>query len=284
MFRFMPHRRWLRFTLRGLLVATLILCVCLAYIVNRARLYRNIIAELERCDANPIFAAEFNHEGERTELQDIELFLGETISLWIAEHFGAEYIYPTVVGAEFDKDHPPTVAAIQALAKTRGFRAISFSTANTSPNVLAEIKSHSDIDWLEITDASDDSLAHATGLPNLRTLQLDGSFTSLLQLRQLKHLTILDISSGTLWQDSLSHISFIQSLQRLGLNGVGNCDLAPLAQLKNLRLLDLKVFTNDASLQKLRKQLPDLESIVARPPNICVHQPSENELARINGN
>ena len=67
MFRFVPHRRWLRFTLRGLLVATLILCVCLAYIVNRARLYRNVIAEIERCDAHSIFAAEFNHEGERTE-------------------------------------------------------------------------------------------------------------------------------------------------------------------------------------------------------------------------
>jgi hypothetical protein len=99
----------------------------------------------------------------------------------------------------------------------------------------------------------------------------------------LKHLAILDISSGTLWQDSLSQISLIQSLQQLRLNGVGNCDLAPLVLLKNLRLLDLKVFTNDISLHELRKQLPDLATIVSRPPNGCIHQPSENELIAING-
>jgi hypothetical protein len=272
-----PNRRWFRFTLRGLMICVLILCVWLAWVVNRAHFQRDLLAALDRCDAVPKFSIEFNEQGEEIEPGQTD-FEPSAFANWLAPWIGEEYFYPTIVGARF-YEHSPTIEALRLLARLPRVYVLSFSAAGISSEMLDQIKSLPAIERLEITDASDDLLMHVAQLKSLKRLSLQGEFGTFDCLQQLDNLRELDVSSSLLLTvDSLAEIARLRNLEKLGLGALSlDTSLEPLTKLTRLKHITLydRKSTVWTTLDKLRHALPDL-AVVTYQTNGCSETPSVN--------
>ncbi len=229
-----PRRRFLRFSIRGLIVLVLVIGGALGWLVRSARDQRGAAATIMAAGG----IVQYNWEWRNGKSYPAAK---PWVPDWLVDRIGIDYFgHVTQVafyggGAEADS-HLTHVARLAQLER------LSLTGSPISDAGLAHLSnltslSRLDIDYTPITNAG---LVHLTGLTRLSVLVLNGT-----------HVT----------DTGLEHLKSLASLTELNLAGTQVTD-AGLAHLKGLRRLTtlnvVRTQVTDAGAQSLKQALPGL--------------------------
>ncbi len=256
-----PRRRWLRYSLRGLLMLMLVFGCGLGWVLREARQQGLALAALERSEV--MCRLEFADRATPTWRERVRRWLGEkeprsVVGLefagdWLPlgewrgrEDLPATYSWPYDDGVRgpLTRDlpaegRPPVIASDTQLASIRD---------------LAELKLL-DLGGTRVTDAG---IVHLAGLRHLKYLNLgDTQVTDagLAQLGRHPQLSLLNLQRTRVTDAGLAHLKPLSALEilDLGNSAVSDAGLVHLAGLKRLRKLGLEhTQVTDAGLVHLR--------------------------------
>lgn len=232
-------RRYLRYSLRSLLVVATVVAVLLGYKVNQVSRQRRAVRALLTERAIIMF--------------DYQLDAAQASApgpSWLTSWLGDDYFA-----------HVQTVSFL-----------VPFMGGPTSDNItdelLVELRSLPRLEVLILEDCdriTDAGLRHLTGLRRLQELRLsrtkvtDDGLDSLSNMRQLKS---LHLEETALTDDGLAKLAHLQQLEELWLldTAVTDAGVEHLAKLRSLRELDLTwTQVTPQGVERLRTALPDCE-------------------------
>jgi internalin A len=232
-----PWRRFLRFSVRGLIVLVLLIGAGLAWVARNAGIQREAVGAIQRVRGDVFYD---------WEMSDGDYDIARTIwaPRYLVDFFGVDYF-----------GH---VTAVELL-----------SSSSPTDEVLSQVGRLRDLEKLRIRDVSlsDVGLAQLEQLTKLTSLDLSGTHLTdagLAHLRGLTGLAALDISTSQVTDAGLVHLNGLVKLSSLRLNDthVSDVGLAHLKGLKNLSYLDLNgTRVTDVGVQELQQALPDLRII-----------------------
>jgi Leucine-rich repeat (LRR) protein len=177
-----------------------------------------------------------------------------------------------------------TDAGVRHLSGHTGLQSLSLYETRVTNRGLAYLKSLPSLKKLDIgkrgpqEQITDAGMTHIAQIDSLEYLDLpsfgitDKGLAEVARLRNLKHLWVSGRSNSPLTDDSLKHISELQSLEFLLVSGTGftNAGLDYLAMLTNLIKLHLTADSiTDEGLAKLRA-LKSLEDLHLRCENVSI--------------
>jgi hypothetical protein len=261
-----PKRRWLRFSLRGLLVSIAAIAIWLGIQVNRAHKQRDSVAELQRAGA--VIFYDYHHRPEMAEAESFRFdpTAEPPISPWLVQLIGQEY-FSRVEGLDFGSlNVDPRAIQIAQLQDIR-FLILERTLANDDDlRNLAQLSQLEELD-LRHTDVTDAGLSYAHHWPELVYLNLafteigNAGCSHLTALRELKSLTL----QGTrVTDEALRSVAYCTNLEFLDLSKTSVTDeglshLAPLQKLSHIELANCE-YVSDAAMPKL-KVLGSLQKI-----------------------
>ena len=244
-----PRRRWLRYSLRSLLILTAACGVALAMWVVPAKRQRRAVTALREAGCRVSY--EFDAMGaEKTKPPQ-----------WSIDLLGVNYL------ANVDSISLPWECGDRELALAadcRNLQRLQLQLSRVSDAGLVQLASLHRLRRLSLEDTrvGDEGLSHLAGLTNLESLGLsdtiitDAGLAHLSGLTNLQRLTLEGIPIG---DEGLAHLSGLTSLQELDLrvSNVTDDGLVHLQGLKNLQRL--KLFQSEVSsfgVAKLQEALP----------------------------
>lgn len=271
-----PHRRWLLYGLRTLVVVLLLACVGRVWITVTLQPVKK-----ERAAAAAITA------------------FGGSVS-WTSPDSQGESPRPgwlrTLLGDDFYA-HPDTVAvssdaAMEYLGQLRQVRRLILEGTLITDAGFEHLKDVSQLEVLHITGTpvTETGLAHLRGLTQLRELWLmDTQVTDagLEQLTGLTQLQQLSFAGDQVTAAGLEHVSKLTQLRKLRVHGVQVAGTG-LEQLKALTRLDALYFTDmpisDRDVRRLRTAMPHCSIIRMaleddRPMWATLSQPADKDKA-----
>lgn len=233
------RRRWLRFSLRGLLVAVTLVCIWLGWNVERKRRQQELISAIQELGGVVAY---------QTAPTPLDLFL----------YGPREPIEVTLVSRS------PPEALVGRLRGLKKLRSVRLRGAYVTDAGIAELGTMTGLETLELfyPFITDDSLAHLSRLKNLRKLTItDARLTDegLRFLEPLRNLEELSLENVPITTAGLAHLASLPALASLNLKGslVDASAIQELAKLKGLKELDIdtrKMSTGD--LAALRMAMP----------------------------
>ncbi len=250
-----PHswRRYLRFSLRGLIFLVILVEAGFGWIVRQAHIQRDAVAAIRKAGGHVAYSWEWDH-GKAIPGG------GPWAASWIVESIGVDF-FGHVTHVEIGGTSRPADTVLAEVGRLNQLQRLWLS--NTSVITEAELV---DLDGLTKTSfvvvnssqVTDAGLAHLKGLANLSLLSLEGTQVTDAGLAHLKGLTNL----STLWLGShkvtdagLVHLKGLTNLSDLSLHGthVTDAGLVHLKGLTNLSVLDLlDTQVTDAGLVHLK--------------------------------
>ena len=246
-----PLRKYLRISIRGLIVLVLVIGTWLGWVTRSARIEREAVAAI------------YNDRGMA--LYDWELSQGKYspsgrpwAPLWLVDLVGLEYF-----------GHVHQVRFWGAWWLTE--------------DVIVHVGRLAQLQKLDMTDASvgDVGLAHLSGLTRLSSLDLRFTLVTdagLVHLKRMTSLESLDLSRNRITDAGLAHLKALRKLTtlKLGYTQVTDAGLVHLEGMTNLVDLDLESTPiSDAGLARL-KGLPRLRCL--RLSHTHVTEAGMNEL------
>lgn len=213
------RRRWLRFSVRGLLLAVTVLCVWLAWHVDRGNRQRDAAAAVRETGG----AALYDYEAD---IYDSGYSFSNCLrepSTWerIEGQIGREYCNDVVI--------------------------VDFTFAEEAGKGIESLDGFPRLRWLHAPGESitDDSLDHIAEQSRLEQLHLRGAsitddgLQSICRLRRLSHLSVAECDIGDV---GVRHIAAIRSLRHLNLCGtrITDAGLRLLRELPSLEALVLR--------------------------------------------
>lgn len=230
-----PRRRWLRFSLRALLLLVLAIAGVLGWLLHMVREQGIAMAALQRSGSTCMFRF-----AEREELTAAE----PRWRIWLGEEPARDVVWLAIDG--------PEVKPL-ALIASRTDSEVMFESPSASPTAA-------------VTDAS---LKHIQALPRLQVLCLAGmpvTDVGVAQLGGLAQLKMLVLEGTQVTDAGLKPLGGLARLEWLNLNktrvtGAGMSRLSGLTRLKNLDLGRTQV--SDAGLTDL-EPLAELETLSLR--------------------
>ena len=260
-----PARRWLRFSLRSMLLLVLVIAIPLGWKVNRSRNQRIVVAELRKLNARIIY--------------DYQIVNGIYVPnlpqpgpKWLTDLLGKEYfieVYHVAVDGPQVNDKTivlisklPGVVSVALVGRTSG--------AGITDDGMAHLAEMANLENLALRSnrITGTGLMHLRWLRRLKTLVSSGRITdeALEQISKLEHLELLHLSQAAQVTDrGLAHIAKLTNLQSLRLEGGGQRDcmritdegLVNLYGLKNLGFLSLNsTEVTQAGIVSLKEALP----------------------------
>jgi hypothetical protein len=236
--------RWLRFSLRTLLVAVTIFCVWLGLKVNAARRQREAVAAMERAGATVIFDYQLMPVVNAAGRMAIDANSIPPGPAWLRNLFGDDF-FRTVMCVRLDNRH----IADSDFARLADFSKLS-ALCLDGTRIVRQAGSESPI--------QDQDLAALEGLTRLEHLDLRNSQvsgSSLLHclggLKQIRH---LELSDTHVDDEALQWIGARADLEYLAIDGTRITDngLASLRGCRNLQTLDIgNTDVSDAGLKFL---------------------------------
>ena len=212
-------RRWLRFSLRSMLLLVVVIAIPIAWKVNRARNQRVVVAELEKLNADLIYDYQIVATNG---VRSYDFYAPPPGPKWLTALLGKEYFVEV--------------------------RKVCADGAAVTNETLALIAKLPDIEQVELVNLdsepgiTDDGLVHFSKMQSLQAIVLHSNRISgvgLEHLTGLKRLTTL-MAIGWNTDASLEHVSKLKSLEDLSLIEVRRITekgLAQIAKLRNLRSL-----------------------------------------------
>ncbi|HEY2411169.1 MAG TPA: hypothetical protein VGI40_02945, partial [Pirellulaceae bacterium] len=259
---------FLRFSLRTLLLATVILGLFFGWLGNlliRARHQRQIVAHLQNVGAQVVYDYELDSSGRHGDKRSsprgpwlVRALLGQDIYASVAQVFFLKSIVDDDVARLPDLprlkyvivDGPGiTDHGIEHLLRVRKLRGLNLSETSVSADGLRRLRDAAELEELCLYGAgtTDEQLANIDQLAQLKFLQLVRAKTSsdaLLPISRLQKLeTLLLYQTPGIDDVALRHISALKHLRRLELidTAVTDDGLALLASLPALEHLVLRI-------------------------------------------
>ena len=269
------RRRWFRFSLRSMLLLVVVIAIPLAWKVNRARNQRAVVAELRKLNAQIDYYHGYEHYYEMEATKGVQRFVPPPGGKWLHDLLGREYfvevIQVTVDGPQVTDD---TLALI---AKLPYVKYVSLNSATGITDIgLAHLARMHNLEGVTLFSnrITDTGVVHLTGLTQLKILWAGGWITdsSLEHISKLEGLERLKIDGATRITDrGLAQIAKLDNLQRLHLGGgakssanpqdytrITDGGLVTLYGLKNLEFLSLNTTeVSQAGIDKLKESLPN---------------------------
>lgn len=228
-----PKRRWLRFSLRSMLLLVLGLSVFFAVYANRVHRQQRAIAAIETLGGSVSYA-----NGEAGWTPD-----------WLRKLLGKDFFF------DVKKVHLDSGAAIHNV-KDEDLRHLlvfpHLKDVYLQSNLITDegldtLRQLEELEAVYLISAqvSDEGLAKLKGLQNLRALNLDWTGVTSSGLRHLssfpnlEHLHLMELHLN---EDGLSHLQSMTKLRYLylGFSEVGDADLKHLSKMNNLSTLILR--------------------------------------------
>ena len=239
-----PWRRFLRFSVRGLIVVVLVVGGWLGWIVRSARIQREAIAGIKEDGGSTYYDRAFYLQmrfDHGSYLQYGEFSSGSVWPpKWLVDAIGVDYF--ANVAQVFIRH--PSDAVLSHVEKLGKVRAISI---------------------IEIKEMSDASLSHFNTQSHLLGLNLLGAHqvgdAGVLHLKNLTSLKVLDLSSTRVSDAGLVHLARLTKLSWLSLGStlVTDAGLKHLTLLNNLSTLDVRgTKVTEAGVKELQQALPNL--------------------------
>jgi Leucine Rich repeat len=246
-----PKRKrcWFRFSLRSLLISTLICAVGSAWVARKIEQKRR---EREAVDAIRKLGGAVYYDYEAVKGAEPR---GPP---WLRNLFGQNF-FGDVVGVHLDKSPGPVWL-------TR-IHELTFRDAQADETGRVHLEEMPDLRTLTLEGArvTDTELAHLGGLAHLHTLSFQGTKVSdagLAHLKALTELTTLDLQGTNVTDEGLVNLNTLPQLQLLDLSltnvtDAGLLKLKSLTQLRSLRVRYTRV--TDAGMKNLQKALPNCQ-------------------------
>ncbi len=232
-----PRRRWLQFSLRTLLVATLLACCVFAWMAYRSRSGRQQRAAaiaLQTSGASVQFDPRLDSDSR---------FLKAASEGPIGAF--ADMFAPNVDDV-FAEDKPLTDADLVNLRGLKHLDRLVLSGTKITDAGLEHLRHVPQLPNLQLsrTAITDAGLVHLKAVPRLEVLLLDGTEITdagLVHLRALPRLRVLDLSGTAIGDAGLAHLQDLKQLDFLQLNEtrITDAGLAHLQSLERLEDLDL---------------------------------------------
>ena len=236
-----PKRRWLRFSLRTLLLAMLVLGAGLGWFAKKLKEAREQQAAVQAIEKLGGYAAYS------------ENLYYEQFGYWLPANqqprWGQQPWWEKLLGIDF-----------------RSIRYIRFSpqTADDDLTILKGLKYIREL-YLSKTLVTDAGLEHLKGLSQLHSLYLTGTpitDAGLVKFAGLKQINTLDLGATQITDVGLAQLSGLKQLRVLHIQDTQIADdgikhLVELKQLKELWLTDEQI--TDVGIEKLKESLPNLK-------------------------
>lgn len=255
-----PRRRW-QFSLRTVLVVTLLLSVWLGIKANHAHRQRRAVEAIRDLGGTVVYDYQvsertLNFAGSSEVVATVDLER-EPKPSWLRDVLGDDW---------FDEVHYVIARGEVMIAGARFARDFPSDLARRGPALLEQVANLSSLRRLVATDrlATDDALAHLRALPHLKHLDLSFNEISdegLSHLVELRELETLSLSYVPITDQGLAHLGRLTSLQYMALTGteVSDAGLEHLRGLTNLAELHLSnTQVTDQGVERLSRALPDL--------------------------
>jgi hypothetical protein len=246
-----PKRRWLQFSLRGLLLLMVLIAVPLGWTMNKMRQQRDTVDGLLKMNYRVVYR--FDYESPIV-LHWLRQLLGEYAVRSVV----------TVIGGSQATD--AGLVHLQSLAQLQSLNLHGTQITDAGLAQLLGLPRLTDLNVGE-TQVTDAGLVHLRALPQLT--ELDLSYTrvtdaGLVSLQGLAQLQSLNLHGTQVTDAGLVHLKGLTCLTNLRLAGAQVTDfgLVQLRGLTQLRSLNLDgTQTTDAGVQKLQRALPNLQII-----------------------
>lgn len=255
-----PRRRWLRFSLRFLLVLLTLFAVAAGWFMNRVHKERRAISDLERLGGQ--ISYEDEHRLKDDPMPEPTTFRKLVRLLWDANSADPCEVYFTerfvsdealAILANLQRVHTLYLdgssgadSALLQLEGHRGLRAVSARSANISDAGISHLSRLPNLVWLEINNnkITDAGLRHVAGCSQLECLHVAANRITdvgLRHLTRLNNLQELNISENQITDKGLHHLATLNKLRVLDLHAteVTNTGLAELGQFPALEVLNI---------------------------------------------
>jgi internalin A len=258
-----PWRRFLRFSVRGMIVAVLLIGGWLGWIVRSARIQRDAVAAIRRADGFVLYDWEWCN-GRK--------FPGKPWAPdWLIRAIGVDYFGRAACVTYFrrvDNFNEALLVERQKHPRHPDYTPPYFRVRVPGYDgaFAADLKSLADLSDLNLssTDVTDDGLANFAGLTSLVRLNLEGTQITdagLIQLERLTKIEYLALSGNRITDAGLLHLTGLAKLWALDLRDtqVTDSGLRHLERIPSLSSLDLRgTQVTDAGLKQLHEALPGL--------------------------
>ncbi len=234
-------RRYLRFSVRGLIVLVLVIGLWLGWIVRSAHIQRDAVAAIEGAggqviydfewkNGNPMPGGKRSTAGRLADLIGVDYF-GHVTDVWL---------YPSSTDAD---------VVLAQVGRLAGLERLRLSQSSCSDAALAHLEGLSELSllYLNNTRITDAGLSHLKSLTSLEVLDLHDTRVSdagLAYLKRLTNLSGLYLSETQITDLGLAHLKGLTKLESLDLDRtrVTDIGLTHLEGLANLRPPDLREF------------------------------------------
>ena len=254
-----PRRRWLRFSLRTMMLLVAVVAVPLAGKFNRVRNQRAVVAEVADLNGQVIYDYQLGFKEPAR--QTVE----PPGPRWLRELLGDDF-FATVARIDIE-DVPVTGATLALIATLPDLQQLGLTSNQINVTGLRHLAKLNKLEGLGLqsTSITDSSLAHLAELKGLKYLTLEGSLitdSGLVQVAKLTQLEALELHADTVTDDGLRPLAKLPNLNYLLIdcNHVTDAGLAHLHQMSNLKQLRLcHGLALDEAYEGLRKALPNCQ-------------------------
>ena len=202
--RLMPGRRFLRFSIRGLIVVVLVFGVTLGWFVRSVRIQREAVAAIVRDGGSVVYDWEWSDSGRKPSAKP-------PAPQWLVDSVGVD-CFGRVVAADLAQYQTVSEGLIEQIGRLEHLKSLTVYAAFLTDAQLARLKGLTGITdlWLDGTQVTDSGLAHLKGLTKLnvfrsRTPQV--SDAGLEHLKGLKSLSALYLSNTQVTDRGLEDLS-----------------------------------------------------------------------------
>jgi hypothetical protein len=264
-----PKRRWVRFSLRTLLVGMTVLCVWLGFKVNTARRQKEAVDAILKAGGEVRFDYQVVPDpGGNSSLRAYDVTLLPPGPAWLRKLIGDEYFRSVFTVVVLRPADSISTWDFEPLAKLSGLQQLTLQFNESQPPIqrpdltvlgtLSQLKA-----LLLIGNCSDDSmLSSLNNMPQLRNLALQGERITdkgMQQIEKMIQLKVLTLQSTSISDEGFKHLQNLNNLECLRLDDAKCTDtgLQYLKGLKKLTELSLRATkVTNAGVRELQKSLP----------------------------
>lgn len=259
------RRRWFQFSLRSLLIFTMICAVACGWLgsrIEKKRKEREAVEAIIKLRGNAYYDYELDRGNPNHDPPGPE---------WLRKLLG-ENLFSDVSVVLLRNVAKPRIECVEPLTQLHMLR---LDGSNVTDADLARLEGLINLDYLELsgTKVTDDGLEHLTGLSKLQELRLNETAVSdigLIRLKRLTQLRELSLCATKVTDNGLMHLKGMTNLKGLLLMDMKITD-AGLANLESLTQLEwlwlARTDITDAGLEHL-KGMTQLQELVLHGTNI----------------
>jgi hypothetical protein len=203
-------RRWLRVTVRGLIVLVLVMGAGLGWWVRNVRIQREAVAAIER--AGGWVQYDWGWTGNET-LQNLAPWAPH----WLWDTLGADYVARASHVSFSDRVSDKELVHVGRLPELVFLYLTSENISDAGLVHLKDLTKLSELD-LYYAQVTDSGLAHLKGMTKLSTLTLCSSRITdagLVHLKELTNLSELDLRATQVTDAGLAHLKTLTKLSKL---------------------------------------------------------------------